>query len=259
MALRPGADISRQQQRGAALTLAVIQEGRPAPGRICRDRTEELAQLPGATGIEGTIGAAAELGNLAEGPAGDLVASFVKDEDRSAAETELAGEAAQLVDLLLHRIAHEDERINLVGAGFLARVGKHTSNLRRAPDTGHAAHGSMKLPRGGEPAARLAFVEAAIEDELDIKPADRPRRLEHFTLQPARAIPRCLAACGRIEREDESASPVRWLRHLHSLDLHQESINLRRFARGGQMVLLLLFLGHSPIYWVLRKRRQALA
>ena len=162
----------------------------------------------------------------------------MKDEDRSTAETELAGEPAQLVDLLLHRIAHEDERIDLVGAGFLARVGKHTSNLRRAPDTGHAAHGSMKLPRGGEPAARLAFVEAAIEDELDIKPADRPGRLEHFTLQPARAIPRCLAACGRIEREDQPASPARWLRRLHGLDLTQERLDLRRLARGGQMVLL---------------------
>jgi hypothetical protein len=259
MALRPGAAISRQQQCGTALALAVIEERRPAPGRVGRDGAKKLAQLPGAADIERAIGTPAKLRDMAKGSAGNLVFALVKDEDWNAAEAELAREPAKLVDLLLHRIPHEDERIDLAGARFLARVGQHTRDLSCAPDTGHAAHRRVKFPRGAEPTARLAFAKATIEDELDVQSANRIRRLEHLALQGAGAIPCRLAACRRIEREDEPASPARRLARLYGLELTEESFDIRSFARGGYMSLLLIFLGHGPLYWISENRRQALA
>ena len=108
----------------------------------------------------------------------------------------------------------------------------------------------MKVRRSAEPAARFTFIEAAIEDELDVKYADRRRRLEHLALQPACPVPGGLMARRGIEREDQPTA--RRLHRLHRLHLAQERFDLRRLASGGELVLAVLFLGHCSVYWFCR-------
>jgi catechol 2,3-dioxygenase-like lactoylglutathione lyase family enzyme len=47
-------------------------------------------------------------------------------------------------------------------------------------DAGDGAHRPVKLRRRDHPAARLALVEAAVEDELDLEASEGRRRLEHL-------------------------------------------------------------------------------
>ena len=78
----------------------------------------------------------------------------------------------------------------------------------------------------GRPAARLAFAEAAVIDELDVEPAERRRRLEHLALDMAGAIPARLTARRRIERKDQPAAPACRTRRRGALEVAQERIDL---------------------------------
>src|SRR6185312_3065331 len=156
------AEGARQQQRRAALPLAVILERPPAARRIGGDRAEQRPQLVGARRVEGAIGALADAGDLAEGAAGDGIAAFVEEEDRNPEETELAGPAAERVGALLHGVADEDERRDAAFPCGTRGVVEHAGDLRLAPDAIDAAHRAVQRRRRGEPAARLALGKAAI-------------------------------------------------------------------------------------------------
>src|SRR5262249_22989207 len=149
------------------------------------DGAEKLAQLLRAGAVERAIGALAEPRDLAKGVAGDGVAPLVEDEDRDAKHAELAGAMAERVWELLHGVADEDERIGLRLARRRDRVVEDALDLRAAADARDAAHRPVQVGSGGEPPARLALVEAAIENKLDVEPAERRRRFEHLALDVA--------------------------------------------------------------------------
>src|SRR5258708_31955643 len=88
-----------EQQGGAAGAFAVISERRRPARRIGGDRAQELAQLLGAAGIEGTIGAARQPRHLPERARRDGIAAFMEDEERHTEEAELAGRATEGIDL----------------------------------------------------------------------------------------------------------------------------------------------------------------
>src|SRR5437763_17086984 len=125
---------------------------------------------------------------------GSGVVAFVKQNDRYALEAQFAGELAQPVDILLHRIADKDQRIDALFLVLRNCVREDTLDLRLAAEARDGAHRPMQIGGGGQPAARLAFTEAAIIDELDVEAAERGGRLEHLALNAAGAIPGGLAA-----------------------------------------------------------------
>ena len=133
----------------------------------------------------------------------------MKEEDRHAERAELAGQAAQPVDLLLHRVADKDERVDLGLAGLADRVLEHPLDLGLAADAKDRAHDAVQIGGGSQPAARLALVEPAIIDELNVEPAERGGRLEHLALDAAGAVPGRFAAGGGVEREDQPPAPAR--------------------------------------------------
>src|SRR5260370_34910787 len=111
------------------------------------------------------------------------------------------------------------------------------ADLRLAADAGDAAHEAMQLRRRPEPAARLAFVEAAVEDELHLESAQRRRGLEHLALAPGGAVPAGGAACRGGEREDQPAAAGSRPYRRHGPDRPQECPDCLRLARGGQLLL----------------------
>ena len=87
-----------------------------AAGGVGGDRAQQFAQLMRGAGVEAAIGAAREPRDLAIGVLGDRIVAFLEHEDRHAEQAELAGGGAQIVDLLLHGVADEDQRLHLVCA-----------------------------------------------------------------------------------------------------------------------------------------------
>src|SRR5205823_8745253 len=173
------AELAAEQERRAAALLADRLEGGATARGIGGDRGEQVAQLLRARRIEGAIGPLAEPGDLLEGAAGDGIAALVKEKDRDAEQPELAGAMAERIGILLHRIADEDQGIDLSLPRRLDRVVEHALDLRLAPGAEHSAHRAMQLGALGVPPAGLAFAKAAIEDELHLEAAERCRRLEH--------------------------------------------------------------------------------
>ena len=104
------------------------------------------------------------------------------------------------------------------------------------------AHDPVQIGGVGHPAARLAFVEAAIIDELDVEPAERGGRLEHLALDAAGAIPARLAARRRVERKDQPAATARRSAAANAPQLAQKGIDIGRDLAGlpvaGQMTLI---------------------
>ena len=70
-------------------------------GGIDGDRRQQVAQLPGRAGVEAAEGAAGEPRNLLEGAGRDLVAPLVEQEAGHPQQSELAGQLAEPVDVLL--------------------------------------------------------------------------------------------------------------------------------------------------------------
>jgi hypothetical protein len=66
----------------------------------------------------------------------------------------------------------------------------------------------MQIVRILHPPARLALGEAAVEQQLDIEPAQRRGRLEHLALDAASAVPARLPAGGGVERKDQPPAPA---------------------------------------------------
>src|SRR6185369_6566829 len=129
-----------EQQGRTARPPTVVCQRDPAARGIDRDGAEEFAQLSRTTGIERTIRAAREARNTSEGFRSFRIAAFVKNKNRYSEQPELACLVAKRVDILLHAVADEDERIDplslCLGDGKL----QDPADLRLAAEAGDRAH-----------------------------------------------------------------------------------------------------------------------
>ncbi len=141
-----------------------------------------------------------------ESPRDNRVVALVKEEDRDSAKAQFAGELAEPINLLLHRVADKDEGVDPLPLGLGEGMGEHPLDLGLAAETGDRAHHPVQIGGIRHPPARLAFVEAAVINELDVEPAERGGRLEHLALDAAGAVPARLAARRRVERKDQPAA-----------------------------------------------------
>ena len=100
-----------------------------AAGGIDRGGPQQFGQLSGGVDVEARIGAAGQPGDLAEGALDRRVAPLLEDEDAQAEHAEFAGDGGEIVDLLLHGVADEDQHVDLLLAGLLARMGEDAADL----------------------------------------------------------------------------------------------------------------------------------
>ena len=113
---------------------------------------------------------------------------------------------AEIVELLLHGVADEDQRLHLLDLGLALGMREDLADLGVAAAAVDPRH-QLGEPLGlRHPARGAAFGETAIVDELHVEPADRRRLAEHVGLQPAGGIPHRLPAHGGVEREDQPAA-----------------------------------------------------
>src|SRR5207247_3686751 len=131
------------------------------------------------------------------------------------------------------------------------RVGQHPLDLGLTADAGNRAHHAMQIGGCGHPAARLAFGEAAVIDQLDVEPAERGGRLEHLALDPAGAVPTRLAARRRVEREDQPAAPPARPHRRGALQVAEKGVDFRRMRLCWQLLLVVAHAGlsHTEVSW----------
>src|SRR5262249_10629035 len=146
----------------AAGTPREILQRQPAARGVYGDRRQQLAQLPGAAGIEAAIGAAGQPGDLLEGAGGARLAALVEDEGGHAEQAELPGEMADLVAILLHAIADEDHRIDLLPLRLGDRMAQQAADLGLAAAAADRAHPALQLVGPAEPGKGLELAEAAV-------------------------------------------------------------------------------------------------
>src|SRR5438477_9608995 len=92
--------------------------------------------------MEAEIGATRQPGDFLKSMPCHAIIAFLEHEERHIEEPDLAGDLAQAVDILLHRIADIDGSTDLVPARLAANMGKDLADLRIAAaaiDTGHHA------------------------------------------------------------------------------------------------------------------------
>src|SRR6516164_5632104 len=111
-----------EMQDLAALLHGIGFERLASAGGIDRDGAEQLLEDADRGQVEAEIGAARQRGDLPQGGRGGRVVAFVKDDRRRAETTELAGEMAQFVRRLLHRVTDKDERTDLVRLALADRM-----------------------------------------------------------------------------------------------------------------------------------------
>ena len=132
--------LRQQLARAARAPRRQIGERLDAAGGIGRDRAQQFAELMRRAGIEAAIGAAREPRDLAIGVLGHRVVALLEHEDRHAEQAEFAGRRAQIVDLLLHGVADEDQRLHALLGVFLAGVAEHLADLGVAAAAIDARH-----------------------------------------------------------------------------------------------------------------------
>jgi len=187
-----------------------VHRARTAPrapaGGIDGHGRKELAQLCCRSRIEAAIGALGEPRDLAEGGRRTRIRPLLKQEHGHAQQGQLAGAAAQIVDLLLHAVANIDEGTYRPLSRLAARVAQHLANLRIATGTRNLGHQRGERVRIPHPLGGAALGGAAEVDELHIKPANCLDGLEHVGLQGKRHIPGRLAAHGGVHGKNEPAA-----------------------------------------------------
>src|SRR4029077_7607339 len=181
------AELTCQQQGMSAGAATEIFQRLASAGGINGHRAQQLAQLFGAGSIEGTAGAAAEPRDLLECRLGYRIAALVKQEDRQAQHAQLTGEIAKLVDPLLHRVADEDQGVDVTGFGFRAGMAQGAANLGPPAQAPDPRHPPGQFAGGTNPARGFELAETPIKDELDIEPTQRGGFREHLSLQLAGA------------------------------------------------------------------------
>ncbi len=153
--------------------------------------------------------AARQAGDLAKRGRRDRIVTLLKQEGGNAAHAEFSRRVADLVDLLFEAVADEDQRVDALLVGGLDGVAQHLAQLGTPAEAADLNHAADQLVGRRHPRARLALPEPAIEDELDIEPAEPVRRLEHLRLEMAGPVPSRLAARRRVHGEQQPAASRR--------------------------------------------------
>src|SRR5262249_20011337 len=182
--------------------------------------------------IEAAIGTPGEPRDLAERLLGDRIVALLEHEGRHAEEPQLAGQMTQIVELLFHGVADEDQRLHARAARLALGMGDDLADLGVATAAIDSLHQrgepfGLRHPTGGP-----AFAETAVIHELHVEAADGCRLAEHIGLQLAGAVPRGLSAHGRIERENEPPAAAGFARWREALDLGEKGVDFR--ARSGR-------------------------
>jgi hypothetical protein len=111
----------------------------------------------------------------------------------------------EAIEAFLHCVTDKDEGADPVCLRLTDRVVEGAPDLGVSADAGNRTHQLVQLARCRHPPTGLALVVAAVEDELDFKPADRGGRLEHLALDPTGTVPGRLARSRGVERKDQPA------------------------------------------------------
>ena len=152
------------------------------PARPPRKPPRRATASPAAprAGVEGAVGAAGQPRDLLEARlCRGISPSWNMNALTPASASSPAGR--ELVDVLLHRVADEDQRADARASPRRAH-GRARGALRDAAAHGNAAH-HRRAPRPPETKRRAALALPAEIDELHVEAADLGRRLEHRRLQ----------------------------------------------------------------------------
>src|SRR5581483_9806089 len=158
---------------------------------------------------EPAVGAAGNPRNFTIGVLRHRIMAFLEREDRNPDETKFARGFAEIVDLLFHGVADEDQRLHRRIGVLLPRVAQHLANLRVAAAAIDPPHELGEPDAGAYPCRSAALVKTAEVYELDVEPAEARRFAKHVRLQGTGHIPGRLTAHGCIERENKPAAPTR--------------------------------------------------
>ena len=161
----------------------------------------------GGAGVEGAIGAAGQTRDFPKRARGIGIVALLEHERLDAGDRQFARFRQQAVDVLLHRVADEDQRPDLGAPRLVARMAQHLADLRRAAAHFDFAHQIAEPLPARDEFRGAAFVEAAEIDELHVEPAEVGGDLKHPRLQALGEIPGRLPAHRRVEREDQPAAP----------------------------------------------------
>src|SRR5262244_3101451 len=192
---------------------------------LCR-RAQQLCQLMRRAGIETAIGATRQAGDFAKGLLGDGIEALLEHEGGHAEKPEFSGRMTEIVELLFHGIADEDEGLHLCTLRLALGMGENLAELRVAAPAFDALHQRAEPLRMRYPTRGATLAEAAVIDQLHVQPADRRRLAKHVGLQPTGRVPGGLATHGRVEREDEAAPPARLGCRRELLHAAEKSVDL---------------------------------
>src|SRR5262249_58992465 len=120
--------------------------------------------------IEMAIGAVWQAGNSAKGLLGDGIEAFLEHEGGHAEKPELSGRMTEIVELLFHGIADEDEGLDLCALRLALGMGEDLAELRVAATAFDALHQRAELFRMRYPTRGAALAEAAGIDPLHVQP-----------------------------------------------------------------------------------------
>ncbi|MCX7364714.1 MAG: hypothetical protein NTV97_23145 [Alphaproteobacteria bacterium] len=201
------------------------------------------------------MGTARQLGDLREQPRGNAVVALLEHEDRQAEQAQLPRLVTDGIDVLLAAVAHEDDGIETALAPLLAGVAQESRDLGTSRQATHRAHQAGELAAFGGPAAHLEFVEAAIEGETDVEPAQRVGRDEHLALDGAGMVPGRLAAGRRIHGEQKPAARPGRAIGRQLADLLHESVHGAVAARGRKLAIFSHVAPDSGWIWCAPPRR----
>ena len=205
----------------------VIFERPDTPGGEGRDRAEKRLELVGAAMIKPAIRAPRQCRDLAEGFLGDRVRPFLKQKYRHTPEPEFPGPRAYRVDVFLHRVTDEDQRVDALLSRLDDPMTQDPADLCLTAKT---ANGRHVLDKGGGvvvPTAGLTFAKPPVEHELHVEAANLVSRAEHLALQAARQIP-CRFTAGRCVDGDDQPAPPRGCALGRSPDGFQKSCDIVR-------------------------------
>jgi hypothetical protein len=150
------------------------------------------------------VRAVGQLRDLAKATLGFRIVALLEEKGAHAEQAQLTGNLTDLVELLLEAVADEDEGRDPLLLGLAHRMLEHAADLGLPGQAEHAAHQADQIARIVDPAARPAFVEAAVVHQLHVEAAERCGLEEHLSLDLAGAIPGRLARRRGVHGEDQA-------------------------------------------------------
>jgi hypothetical protein len=166
--------------------IAALREGLLAAGRIHSDRTQQIAELIGSARIKAAMGALRKLRNLAKCSRCLRIVAFLKEKDWKA---EIPSGEIKISGDLLHCIANEHERANLVPSILHACMNEHSADLIMTSAAIDLLHQTSKRSSIRHPRGSAAFTESTKENQLNIEAPDRHHGLKHYVLELTGMIP----------------------------------------------------------------------